>query len=62
MTITITEEERKLLLEYLKDGLAYSRSCCKVQEQNLLKKLGEEEEYIAKFIEALEKRKEELND
>lgn len=58
MTIEISEEERKLLLNYLQFGLIYSRSSYKPQDQELLMKFAREDDYIEKFIQALEKRKE----
>lgn len=57
MTIKITEEERQLLIKYLKYGLVYSREAYKPQCQSLLEKFAKEDDYIEKFIEASKKEK-----
>ncbi len=59
MIIEINEEERKLLIKYLKDGLIYSRESYRPQCQQLLEKFAQEDDYIEKFIEALIKENEE---
>ena len=56
--IQINEEERKLLIQYLKYGVIYSKSVCKSQCQEILQKFARQDDYIERFIEAINKEEE----
>lgn len=60
MTIEINEEQRKLIIKYLKWGLVYSKEACTPQSQEILMKFAKENDYIEQFVQALEKENEDV--